>query len=637
MKRFSIILILFVSPLLLFAQKKPNKIKMGKISQAEWDMKEVSFEKEAAAVVIFDKAYTEFDFNRGTRKLEYYIKRHVRIKVLNKDGYYKANVSIPYFIDNGIKESITGLKGMTHNIENGKVVSTKLKNDDIYTENGGNGMKYRKFALPKVKEGSIIEYEYQFNSNYISNLSTWYFQSDIPTLLSEWRFGKESPLEFGTRFVRLEYIKSGREKNMIYAENLPSIKKEPFAPYLKDHACQMAFNFRGYYDASGKFHALDMTYKIFTENQLKKPLMSQHLEEKNKALQAIIQNQMGGKTDLEKVKSLYQYVKEQVKWNDMTDAYPDKKVARVLKDKSGTSSEINMLLVSLFRQAGFEAYPILCSTRKKGTPNLVVPKKEAFNSMICEVILEGKHYLVDGTSPNLPFGMLKYRNRNGKGWRLDEKTMDWIDLKENVAGKNISQIKVEWEDERFKGYIKAKHTFYGALNRFGWKSTLEKLKSNEFLLENLNENWNASSPTFVTDRRTMNSTSTIQIYHTPEEEDLIYLDVNVIPLFTENPFKEESRTLPVDYAWGMDERITTFIDIPEGYAVESLPESKNFILQGNGGKLIYEVQESNGRVQINMVFEITQLDYSIEEYPALKEFIQLAIETTEQVVVFKKL
>ncbi len=637
MKRFSIILIIFISPLLLLAQKKPNKAKMGKITQAEWDLNEVPFEKDAPAVVLFDKAFTEFKYNGGNGDLEYYVKRHVRIKVLNKEGYDKANVSIPYFVSaGGVKESITGLKGMTHNIENGEKISVKLKKDDIFTEEGGGGWKYRKFALPKVKEGSIIEYEYRFSSDYISKLDNWYFQTDIPTLYSEWRFGEGSPLEFGTRFVKPEYVKSGAVKNMVYAENLPSINEEPFGPYLKDHTCQITFNLRGYYSSSGKFNPLDMTYKTFNENQLKNPLMTQHLEKDNKALEPIIENHMGGSTDLEKVQSLFEYVRTNVTWNEVMDAYPDRKIEKVLKEKNGTSAEINMLLSALLRQAGFKAYPILCSTRDNGTPNQIVPKTWAFNSMICQVIVGDKEYLIDASSPVLPFGLLRSDNRNGKGWKLDALAKGWVDLKENAVEKRISQVKMKWEDGQFKGNIKAKHTAYGAVGLLVKKYSQKDSDSNDFLLESINESWNASSPTLKVDDKTLNCSSTLQISHTPEEEEMIYLDANVIPLFEENPFTEESRTLPVDLPYGMDERIVTFIDIPEGYAVESMPESKNFILQGKAGKLIYSVKEFNGQVQINLSFKINQLNFTVEEYPALREFIQLAIETTEQVVVFKK-
>src|SRR5690606_15875897 len=44
----------------------------------------------------------------------------------------------------------------------------------------------RKFTLPDVKEGSIIEYQYTVKSDFLFNLQPWAFQGEYPILWSEY-------------------------------------------------------------------------------------------------------------------------------------------------------------------------------------------------------------------------------------------------------------------------------------------------------------------------------------------------------------------------------------------------------------------------------------------------------------------
>ena len=75
----------------------------------------------------------------------------------------------------------------------------------------------KKFTLPGVKEGAIIDYEYTVTSDFLFNLQPWYFQGDIPCLWSEYRAALP-------QFLKYIMLQQGIYKDLAVA-NADAIKK----------------------------------------------------------------------------------------------------------------------------------------------------------------------------------------------------------------------------------------------------------------------------------------------------------------------------------------------------------------------------------------------------------------------------
>lgn len=166
------------------AQKPP--IKLGNVTKQEIEMTVYEPDPDADAVVLCDYGILSFKFNLGENQWENNLKRICRIKIFNDDGYKWATEQVYLYDDNRIEQSISQIKGYTYNIENGKVVKTKLSKDNIFSEKSSKFYKRAKFTLPNVKEGSVIEFSYSVNSNYLSVLDKWQFQKSIPVKWSEY-------------------------------------------------------------------------------------------------------------------------------------------------------------------------------------------------------------------------------------------------------------------------------------------------------------------------------------------------------------------------------------------------------------------------------------------------------------------
>jgi hypothetical protein len=125
-------LLLFVTvPIIGIAQKPP--VKFGDVSIDDLKMNRYDKDSSASAVVLADygESILQYDQNKG---FVLHFERITRIKILTKDGLDQGNFSIPLYHDSGNDEKISGLKAVTYNLENGKIVESKLKNDGIFKE-----------------------------------------------------------------------------------------------------------------------------------------------------------------------------------------------------------------------------------------------------------------------------------------------------------------------------------------------------------------------------------------------------------------------------------------------------------------------------------------------------------------------
>jgi hypothetical protein len=164
------------------AQKSP--VKFGDVALE--DLKMTSYQKDssASAVILSDYGEAYLSFTETTENLIF--ERHVRIKILHKEGMKWADVSIPLYFTSRGEESVRNLKATSYNLEGGKIVEAKLGSDGVFKEKFNRNYKIQKFTIPNVKEGSVIEYSYRIFSDFLFNFPEWKFQYSIPVKHSEY-------------------------------------------------------------------------------------------------------------------------------------------------------------------------------------------------------------------------------------------------------------------------------------------------------------------------------------------------------------------------------------------------------------------------------------------------------------------
>src|SRR5690606_27579710 len=117
----------------------------------------VSVDSSVEAVVIKEIGKTELETLEADMTLRVENFYTVRIKILKKEGANRANFTIPLYVFGKDFEYIRDIEGVTHNLENNKIVSTPLTSKAIFLEKTSPYLQLSKFTLPNVREGSVID------------------------------------------------------------------------------------------------------------------------------------------------------------------------------------------------------------------------------------------------------------------------------------------------------------------------------------------------------------------------------------------------------------------------------------------------------------------------------------------------
>jgi len=122
-------------------------------------------DSSANAVYLYDVGSSTYEGNnRGMFNVIFH--KHARIRLMNKNGFDEATLEIHLYNDGDITDKLEDLDAATYNIENGKVVVTKVDRNSLFKDKGDKEI-VAKFTFPNIKEGSIIEYDYKVSSSLL--------------------------------------------------------------------------------------------------------------------------------------------------------------------------------------------------------------------------------------------------------------------------------------------------------------------------------------------------------------------------------------------------------------------------------------------------------------------------------------
>lgn len=676
MKTFMAGLIIALTSLTIYAQKKPP-IKFGEIPME--DLKMVSYAKDtsAAAVILTDYGQSSLVYNQS-QGFTLLFERITRIKILRKEGLDWATFSIPLYKDGSTDEKLSGLKGVTYNLENNKIVETKLKNDAVFREKVNENLDIMKLTLPGVKVGSVVEITYKVMSDFLFHFQDWEFQSTIPVRWSEYRaiipeyyhYDKYTqgyvPLtvvenEVTSNFITItssERTGGGRfaavssqfstdrvdykeDRHRWAAQDVPAFKPEPFITTSKDYILKINFEL-----AYRKFPGRPIEPVIGSWEELNKQFSESESFGKeitgNGFLKKTVEEiTAGASTPEQKISAINAYVARNVEWNGNSYKFSSGSLRKVLDEKKGSSADINLLLGSMLEKAGFKVSPVLLSTRDHGFVRESVPISSQFNYVVCLLRLDDKYMLLDATDKFLPTGTLPERCLNGNGFVVSpDGKHEWVPLKSPSKSRRYYNIDLLVSDSgELRGKVNIDQSgYYGQSTRKSFLSKGEEeytknitnhyswvIEKKEFKnVNDVGEGFKESYDVVISD-------------HLVATDGIIYINPFIAMQEKENPFKLEKREYPVDYGSPLDKIYLCKFTIPDGYVVDELPKSLVLKLPDNSARYTYNLVQAGNTISLTSNLQINNSLFTQEEYPHLREFYtQLVAKQAEQIVLKKK-
>ncbi len=675
---FTIHILLFIFP---FAQAQENKVKFGDVSEEELHLKAYFLDSSASAVVLSDVGFTRFKYNQN-HGVQLEFTRHTRIKIISTSGYDWANVEVPLYRDGKDKEILSGLKGFTYTLENGKIEKERLRNESQFTEKFNENYDIFKFTMPAVKPGTVLEYEYTITSDFLYHLQAWEFQKSIPVVWSEYKVAIPEYFDYKQLmkgYHPLAFHEAGQEPgsfNLSYktrsggngfsdasvqtnfkneslrfttftdrwvAQDVPALVEEPYITTMDDYVSKISFEL-----SSVKFPGETISnYSSSWENIDKELLDNDHFGDiinKKGGLKKQTEALLNGETDnMKKLVILYSCLNNQIRWNNEKRLFASQSSLKTLEDKSGNSADINLTLIAMLRSAGMEAYPVALSTRDHGMMIPSYPMLKQYNYVIAQVDIEGEKILLDATERNCPFNLLPVRCLNGMGRLIDQNITDkWIEVEKMQKSNSTKMIVVQASLNEMKQLeAKITHTSkdYTALKlRRQYYQEEEKRQAD---LEKENQGWKIKQyDTKQWEDMLLPAEETIDITSSEgivEAGNLIYFNPILTDRLKENPFNLKNRTYPVDYAHSNKQLYMMNFIIPEGYVVEELPQAIAMTLPDNGAKFIYQVKQIGQMIQVMSKLEINKSRFYAEEYGNLREFYNQIVSKQAEQLVLRKL
>jgi hypothetical protein len=634
--------------------------KYGKISPEEFETKVSGADSAASAVVLFDVGKAIFELGGRKESFVYVLERHIRYKIINKAGYDFANLEIPLFNVNDNESYLDDLEGATYNMENGKMVISKITKSSKFTEKRDKNFTIKKFALPNVKEGSIIEFKYKVKSDFLGTLS-WYFQKNIPTLYSEYDVSIPQFLKYNISQTGLIKVPPKRElgqQNMAsyYAagiaqiartqfriEHVPALKAEKYVPTMDEYISKVEFELTSIRMPGQSFMDYIPTWpKVI--NQLRGYNNFGGFLAPNDFVKTTVAKIVKADTKADSVPFLiFDYVKNNIKWNNQAGIYGSSINAKqVFEKKTGNSADINLSMLALFNEAKIEAYPIILSTRENGKhPKYPVLTK--FDNIIIDVKLGERHIFFDATSKYHTPDIIAFQNLNHEGYRVDFKVNNgtWVNTDEfKISKKNVSGHLTLDKENKLTGKLEMLSTDYAALERRNlhlnslneadylksYKSDKPGLGIKDYKSENLdnpNEPFLESMDVIIEDQA-------------EEAGNLIYFSPLLFERTKENPFKIDDRQYPVDFGHPNEEVYRLTIEIPKEYTFDKLPKNEKISLLEDAAAFSFVVVQEENKISIVSRISFRKSIYSVEEYHDLKElFNNIVRKQAEQIVVKK--
>lgn len=623
-------------------------VKFGHVTPEDFDISKYKVDSNANGVIIADYGTSSYTYNFGGFSIEY--TRQRRVKIINKNGFDLATVEIQLYNE---VENLLSVKATTYNLENGKVVETKLPSDAIFDTKEDDNHTVKKFTLPAIKEGTIIEYSYTVKSLSALYLRPWIFQTSYPTVWSEYEAHIPD-------FIQYVFLSQGYEpyyKNVESSHadilirgtdndydwcmrNVPAIKEEKFTTTINNYVAKIEFQLSSLRIPNQIERDYMDSWQKVTDDLLKDQYFGGDLNKNNGWLHDDIKSvTQGAISDDDKARLIYYYVKNNIKCTDQNGIVLTKSIKQTFKDKNGSVADINLLLVAMLRYINLKANPIILSTREHGYINKIYPLVSKFNYVICQLVINGDTSYLDATKSYLGFARLDANCYNGQARTVDSAATPVYFLADSLSERKVTIATVLSDSSDMVANVQFNPGYYES-------SDIRKkitAKGKDDFIENIKLGYTDEAAVSNVKFKYLDSCEKpLQMkyavtYNGYSKDDVIYFNPMLGSGYKENYFKSAERKYPVEMPYTMDETYLLNMKIPDGYEIDELPKSVRVVFNDEeDGFFEYMIEVNDNMISLRSRIKLTQATFDPDEYQTLRNFFDYIVKKHNEQFVFKK-
>lgn len=640
-------------------------LKYGKPSEEELKMTSYAPDTEATAIVLYSKNTARYELIANSFSLIYNFE--VKIKVLKNDGTSYANIIIPYYNNESpstMKEVINQIDASSYNLEDGKIVRTKMKRDLIFEERLNKKYKQIKFSIPAVREGTVFEYKYQLTSDFYYDINQWEAQKDIPVLNTQcditipeyFKFSlemrgsqslnpKDEPVNMSFNLQldhgQMEKIDCTGRHLHFTGLNLPALRSDSYIWCPDDYRSGVHFELKGLDFPGSLYKSFTNTWADIDKMLLKDEDFGSLLKMRNPYREEMSTLELDKFKDRqEKITAIYTFLKNKISWNNQYSLYGNE-VKKAIKNGTGSNAEINFILMSMLRDAQIPCYPVVMSRKNMGILPFTHPSIQKLNTFIVGiadtdstfVFLDGS--VVNGSINTLPPVLMVNRAR----LLMDDGGDNWIDL--STLGRNFVRSMVVAQIHPDGKITGNRQSIYAGQYAANFRSRYRTAKDSTDFINKLETEENIKVKDFQT-KNAQNFSTNLSEKFTFEKQatingNLIYINPLIFLHVSKSPFTQSERQLPIEMPFTDQLSLVISLTIPEGYVIDELPESKMITTEDRSGSCRYTISKRNNEINVTYVFSSNKLLFLADEYKAIKSFWELIANKNNEMLVLKKL
>jgi Transglutaminase-like superfamily len=502
-------------------------------------------------------------------------------------------------------------------------------------------IKYMELPLNTI--GLRYETEIEENLNDVKYIGNVNFNQRFPTLertiiyeVPDWLDADIKEFNFNGYDVLKTKERDDKEKMTRYIytlKNIASVPDEKYTPNLNFCFPHLVFNPKSFTIKDGKkitlFEKVDNLYAWY--HSLTKQLQNQPEQLKEQVTKLTT----GKTTDEEKIKSIYYWVQDNIKYIAFERGiagFKPEAACNVLKNKFGDCKGMANLLSQMLQLAGFDARLAWIGTNDIPY-NYSLPSMIVDNHMICALNWNGKFWYLDGTEKYIALGDYAQRIQDrevliedGENFKINKVPNLSADRNLYTEKKDITlsgEILTANIERKYQGETQVQFMNYA-------NDMIAKKNKNELLLYVLtdgdkNIQINEVPETDFSNREkpiVFNYVANIANKVTPlDNERYISLDFSND---LENYFPEEKRKNPIRIERKVHNVYTTTFTVPPGYTVKSLPKAlsikkENYTMEVNYTQVNNKVILNKNIILNNCIIPMSQMAIFKADIKQLKE------------------
>lgn len=611
----------------------------------------------AAAAHLFKNGTVHFESDVYGRNIIVYTFEK-KTKIYKKEGLEYASIEIPY---SSYYEKIEIKEANSYNIENNSIVKTTATQENIFDQDY-QGVNIKRIAVPNVKAGSIIELKYTIRTYSSVYPKKWDFQEDIPITYSSYEFISPGHLIYSHNItpnnirIRTEqavkksirsieeygYVNRKESRTLFVANNVPAIRKEPLMGNIDNYIASVSHELT---KRNIKNDILDLSTtwedvarvlnddKDFGKQIQNKKLMPSELKEK-------LQNNNYSET--QKIDIIFSYVKNNIKWNDYVRGVfctHEKDLNKTLKEKSGNIGDINLLLVTLLKNAGINADPVVLSTRNIGYYN--EPNLRNLNYVLAGVQQGSDIMLLDATSESYTTRVRPTYtiNNTGRLIRSNNSTIE-VDLIPNFKSKKILHSEIEIDP---KGNTHGKSRYiYQDYYSLLFENQNTNDKNFEKRIQQIEKERNLTIDKYTRNNpddhfKTITENFEFTGYEKAEViQENVYFSINNFAEKLHNPFTNPTREYPIDLLFPYQYRNVLLIDLPQGYELQHVPKSIQIYVDDKIGSYTFSNTIKDNKLTVIEELNFNVAFFSKDYYNSIQNFYNRIIEKQNEKFILTK-